>query len=205
MKNIKNMKKIIVYIDGFNLFYRLREYGQSYKWLDVEALSACFIEPDCELVEVKFFTARLNGYSKSKHRQSIYLDALKKHCPKVSIIEGYFTKARKCRNCDYKSNEEKQTDVNIACEMLSDCYENKFDFAYLLSGDSDLVMPVKKISMLNKVVIILNAKSSRKVGELNKVATKSLYINDTHLKKSQLPEEILTKRNPLRRPKKWQK
>jgi uncharacterized LabA/DUF88 family protein len=57
---------------------------------------------------------------------------------------GYFKKAQKCKNCDSKNNEEKQTDVNIACEIMQDCYENNFDVAYLVSGDSDLASPVKK-------------------------------------------------------------
>jgi hypothetical protein len=29
-------QKIIVYIDGFNLYYGIRSLGQSYKWLNVE-------------------------------------------------------------------------------------------------------------------------------------------------------------------------
>jgi hypothetical protein len=48
------------------------------------------------------------------------------HSPSVKIIYGYFTKSKKCKNCDTKNNEEKQTDVNIACEIMQDVYEDNF-------------------------------------------------------------------------------
>jgi uncharacterized LabA/DUF88 family protein len=196
-------QKVIVYIDGFNLFFGLKNLGQKYKWLDVQKLAENFIKKDNVLISVKYFTAKLNGNSEQRYRQAIYLDALEKHCKKMSIIEGYFAKARKCNHCHNKTNEEKQTDVNIACEMLVDCYEDKFDVAYLVSGDSDLVMPVKQIISMNKIIIVATP-PNRKSQELNKIATNSFNINEKYLEKSQLPSKIPTKRGFLERPTKWQ-
>ncbi|MDC9714295.1 MAG: NYN domain-containing protein [Gammaproteobacteria bacterium] len=202
MKNTTH--RVIIYIDGFNFYYGIRSLGQQYKWLDVEALSQSFIEKDEDLIAVKFFTAKLNGRNEAADRQSIYWDALSKHCPKVQIIEGYFAKARKCKHCDNKNNEEKQTDVNIACEILQDCYEDKFDVAYLVSGDSDLVTPIKKALLLGETIIIANP-PNRKSMELSDNATSCFDISENRLRKHQLPEQIPTKRNPLKRPEKWKK
>ncbi|VVM27095.1 hypothetical protein BSPWISOXPB_4433 [uncultured Gammaproteobacteria bacterium] len=143
-------QKIIVYIDGFNLYYGIRSLGQSYKWLNAEVLANSFVELNNTIVSVKYFTTKLNGNNEDVYRQAIYLDALKRCCSKTKIIMGFFTKARKCKNCNSKNNEEKQTDVNIACEIMQDCYEDNFDIAYLVSGDSDLVSPVKKTLELGK-------------------------------------------------------
>jgi uncharacterized LabA/DUF88 family protein len=41
--------------------------------------------------------------------------------------------------------EEKRTDVNIAVYMLDDAYNDKCDNFVLVSGDSDLVPPIKMI------------------------------------------------------------
>lgn len=202
MQNTKH--RVIVYIDGFNFYYGIRSLGQQYKWLDIESLSQSFIDKNEDLIAVKFFTAKLNGRSEAADRQSIYLDALSKHCAKVQIIKGYFAKARKCKHCDNKNNEEKQTDVNIACEILQDCYEDKFDTAYLISGDSDLVTPVKKALSLNKTIIVANP-PDRKGRSLSDNATSSFDINENRLRKCQLPNTIPTKRNPLKRPIRWQK
>ena len=40
------------------------------------------------------------------------------------------------------------TDVNISVELLADAFQNKFDTALLVSGDSDLTGPIKKIKEL---------------------------------------------------------
>ncbi len=198
------MKRVAVYIDGFNFYYGIRSLGQRYKWLDIQALSQSFIKENEDLVTVKFFTANINGRNDASDRQSIYLSALDKYCDKAQIIKGYFAKARLCNHCKNKSNEEKQTDVNIACEILQDCYEDKFDIAYLVSGDSDLVAPVKKALTLNKTIIVV-APPNRKSQELNKAASNYFDINEIRLRKCQLPDEIPTKRNPLKLPEKWQK
>lgn len=196
------MQKIIIYIDGFNLYYGVRSLGQRYKWLNIQTLAESFIKSDDTLITIKFFTAKLNGRSEESNRQSIYLNAISKHCPNVEIIYGYFAKAKKCKNCAVKNNEEKQTDVNIATEIMQDCYEHKFDIMYLISGDSDLVAPVKKVINLNKIAIIAFP-PSRKSKELIKVATNYFDIKENRLKQHQLPNEIPTKRDPLRRPEKW--
>jgi uncharacterized LabA/DUF88 family protein len=204
-KKMTNKKqKIIIYIDGFNLYYGVRSLGQFYKWLDIQALAESFTKSDNSIILVKYFTAKLNGNNENTHRQAIYLDAISRHCTKVKIIKGYFTKARKCKHCDVKNNEEKQTDVNIASEMMHDLCENNFDIAYLVSGDSDLVTPVKKISTMNKIVLIAFP-PNRKSKELINVATNYFDIKESRLKKCQLPNAIPTKRSFLKRPEKWTK
>ena len=44
-----------------------------------------------------------------------------------------------CRNCGagYDRETEKQTDINLALGCFSDALKDKFDWAYMLSADSD--------------------------------------------------------------------
>ncbi|SMN13762.1 D-alanine--D-alanine ligase [Bathymodiolus heckerae thiotrophic gill symbiont] len=203
MKN-ETKQRIIVYIDGFNLYGGIRQFGQAYKWLDVESLAQSFIKKKATLVQVKFFTAKLNGNNEKVKNQTIYLSALAKYCKKTSITYGHFSKARKCIHCHHKNFEEKQTDVNIACEMLKDAYLDNVDTAYLVSGDSDLLYPVKELKKLNKTIITVmpHKRISKKLG---KVATASIRINETHLRDNQLPMQIQTPRGFITKPQKWQK
>ena len=55
------MKKTIVYIDGFNLYYGLLRSSKN-KWLDVVAFANSLLpRPDeHEILAVKYFTARVN-------------------------------------------------------------------------------------------------------------------------------------------------
>ncbi len=204
MTDKKQKQKIIVYIDGFNLYHGIKTLDQFYKWVNIKKLAESFVKTKNNTTVVKYFTTKLNGNKEDAHRQAIYLDAISRCCPKIEIINGHFTKARKCKRCDIKNNEEKQTDVNIACEMMQDLYEDNFDIAYLVSGDSDLVAPVRKISNMNKIVIIAFP-PNRKSKELIAVATNYFDIKEDRLKQCQLPDEIPTKRSFLRRPNKWQR
>ncbi|SMN10891.1 D-alanine--D-alanine ligase [uncultured Candidatus Thioglobus sp.] len=191
----KIKQRIIVYIDGFNLYGGIRQkYEHKYKWLNVELLAQKLIKEGL-LIQVKLFTAKLNGNKPCVKNQSIYLNALKKHCTKTQIIYGFFEKARKCKHCNHKNFEEKQTDVNIACEMLKDAYQDNFDIAYLVSGDSDLFYPVNEIKALKKVIIV--ATPPNRTSQKLILNTAHFKINETHLRQSQLP--LSTK------PLKWQK
>ena len=50
-----------------------------------------------------------------------------------------------CHNCkqEIKKHEGKQTDVNIATHIINDMYQHKPDIIQLISGDTDLIPPLK--------------------------------------------------------------
>ncbi|WXT99673.1 MAG: D-alanine--D-alanine ligase [Catillopecten margaritatus gill symbiont] len=200
----KIKQRAIVYIDGFNLYNGIRQFGQKYKWLDIESLSQSFVEEGVALEKTKFFTAKLNGNNKAVNNQKTYLSALTKHCKNTNIIYGYFSKARKCKFCNHKNFVEKQTDVNIACEMIKDAYLDNFDIAYLVSGDSDLLYPIEEIKRLGKHIIIASP-THRKSKKLNEIAHGSFEITGNYLEDNQLPNYIKTVRGFITKPLKWQK
>jgi uncharacterized LabA/DUF88 family protein len=89
----------------------------------------------------------------TKPNQEVYLKALAT-TPLVEPVLGNFKKKRvqcKLPACTFAGDrffttrEEKRTDVNIAVYMLDDAYQNRCDNLILVSGDSDLVPPIKMI------------------------------------------------------------
>ena len=57
-------KKVIAYIDGFNLYKGMvEEFGPKYKWLDIPKLLSLdkFLQKDQTLIEVKYFTTIVNN------------------------------------------------------------------------------------------------------------------------------------------------
>jgi uncharacterized LabA/DUF88 family protein len=203
------MKKAIVYIDGYNLYHGLKEaYGNKYKWLDLQSLAQDFTDNDTEVVAVKYFTAITKNKINTKLRQEVYLTALKSHCNKVEIILGKFlAKEKQCRECGekYTTYEEKKTDVNIACQILNDAHLDKYDCCFIVSGDSDLVPPVKIIreSFSDKKVIIA-CPPKRKSSELCKSANNFFSISKQTIAINQLPRVIKRKeKSDLSRPITW--
>lgn len=205
------MRRVIGYIDGFNLYFGLKAKGwKRYYWLDPAALVRRLLHVDQQLMALHFFTARISdsrGNAADVTRQNTYLDALAT-IEDVHIHEGhYLEKSRECLRCGavWPVYEEKMTDVNIAMRMLVDAYEDRFDTAMLVSADSDLVTPVREICKRfpNKRVVAAMP-PDRASKHLRKVAHASFQIGEQKIRKSQLPERIETESGfVLERPKTW--
>jgi uncharacterized LabA/DUF88 family protein len=143
--------RVIGYVDGFNLYFGLRSQGlQSGYWLDVAELLRRLMPLGSQLVQTKYFTSRISGPPDKAKRQTNYLDALA-GTPGINLYFGkYQDSLQKCASCasTWTVHNEKMTDVNIATELLTDCIEDRFDVAMVVSGDSDLVPPVRAIRRL---------------------------------------------------------
>ncbi len=125
------MYRVIVYIDGFNLYYGLREKNwRCYYWLDVHKLANNLLKPNQRLIAIRYFTARIKAGSEKaqqkKKRQNTYLDALGT-LPNTNLHFGnYLKKVQRCNRCDstWFTYEEKMTDVNIAVKLLIDAEDD---------------------------------------------------------------------------------
>ena len=210
----KLVKRTIVYIDGFNLYYGILK-GTKYKWLDLKKLCENLLNETKssvvnDIMEIKYFTAKVHNKNQ-KSRQSVYWKAIQKHIPKVCIIEG----KNKEKNCFYRDSnnqwkyhtkfEEKQTDVNIATHMLNDAWKDKYDVAILISNDSDLKESLKLIKEehKNKYIMVYAPVKKRQnvVQELSRLCDFHKTISNKILENSQLPYPIPGTK--LGKPKTW--
>lgn len=56
------MKRVIVYVDGFNLYFGLRSKGwRRHYWLDLVKLAEALLKPDQQLAGVHYFTSRIRS------------------------------------------------------------------------------------------------------------------------------------------------
>ena len=97
------------------------------------------------------------------------LDALSTLTPLTLHYGHYLPKTSTCRQCGSRwiTHEEKMTDVNIAAQLLCDAYDDHFDTALILSGDSDLNTPVKIILTRfpdKKVIVVFPPRSLSDLG-----------------------------------------
>ena len=151
-------KKTIVYIDGFNLYYRALK-GTPYKWLDLDAFCRKLL-PKNDVIGIKYFTALVSARPNDPQqpiRQETYLRALRT-LPNLDIIEGAFLSNAVClpRVLDRKSRtlgepvwvyrtEEKGSDVNLATHLLTDACRGAFEAAVLVSNDTDFLLPITMV------------------------------------------------------------
>ena len=187
-------ERIIAYVDGFNLFYGMRDSGfRRYYWLDLHQLSLNLLKPGQALVEVKYFTARVSVPRDKQLRQATYLEALAT-LPQLRIFEGHFlAKSVRCHSCGaaWTSHEEKMTDVQIATELMADSFQDRLETAIIISADSDLVPPVRTIrTLFPKKRIIAAFPPKRNSHDLGRTANAFFNIGRDKLAKSQFPDDI---------------
>ncbi len=148
-------------MDGFNLYHGLRESTncRHLRWLNLRSLIEGILLPRHVLETVTFFTSVLTSDPGKERRHRTYLDALR--WANVEVVEGRFQMDEKqCRaECGkmFWSPVEKLTDVNISTRMVTDAIRDRFDWAYLVSGDADQVptlIAVRQIAPQKKVRVI---------------------------------------------------
>jgi hypothetical protein len=197
----RKTERVVSYIDGFNLYFGLREAGlECYKWLNVNALSSSILHQHQPLIGTKYFTSRVTSPQAKVIRQSAYLDALGT-IPDLTVHYGKYARDKEveCSSCRQKTlhAQEKMTDVNIAVSLLEDAYQDVFDTALLISGDSDLCPPIKAIRRIfpHKRVIVAFP-PARVSSELKQVSSATLHIGHANIKRCQLPDIIAVANRP---------
>ncbi len=84
------------------------------------------------------------------------------------------------------------TDVNIATQLLIGAYQDQYDMAMLISGDSDLVPPIRQVHALfplKRVFVAFPPKRQNQSVAL--VAKGSMAIGRKKLVESQFPETVM--------------
>ena len=214
-------RKTIVYIDGFNLYYRLKN-TPSYKWLNLELLcNFCLESSKHKIIKIKYFTALVKENlqnSSNTTRQQIFLRALRT-IPNLEIILGQF-KRRQVKGILYNENnkqikdkivaiekwEEKETDVNIATHLIEDAYANQniYECAVLISNDTDLRTPLLRVKKTKKLVGVISPYKSVHT-DLIRASHFQKVLPDSILEKCRFPKIMKDAQGTFSCPKKWKK
>jgi len=206
-EQVNQKERVVAYIDGFNLYFGMREAGfDKCRWLDVVKLINSLLEPNQELIKVKYFTSRVSNNPDKQKRQSTYLDALESTGTQI-IYGNYQDNNTECNRCGHvwKSAKEKMTDVNIATSMIIDAFKDKYDMAMLVSGDSDLSPPIKAIHELFKQKRVFIAFPPKRHNSTMAIVSRgSMIIGRKKLVDAQFDEEVISKTGfKLRIPDQW--
>lgn len=188
------MKNVIFFIDGFNLYHAIKQNPnfKKYKWIDLYKLSGILKRKDENLVDVYYFTAYAYWDKEKKEKHKRLVKALKS--VNTKIVFGKFKEVEKrCRICKrtYKVPEEKETDVNIAIYLFKLAMGNKFDRAYIISGDSDLVPAIKAIkNTFPRKEICVVIPINRRAKHLKQICDTHIKMKEIHLISSRFPDNV---------------
>jgi hypothetical protein len=203
-----------VYVDAFNLYYGCLK-DSPYKWLNLAELCRLLL-PHNDILHIRYFTAMVSARPDNPGqpiRQQTYLRALGT-LPNLTIHKGHFltntvTMARPpvpgqpTRFVQVVKTEEKGSDVNLATYLVSDAYEEKFDVAAVITGDSDLMEPVRLVKdHLHRRVGIVNPQD-RPSFELAGASTFYKVVRKGVLRSSQFPPTLRDAVGEFHKPAVW--
>lgn len=84
------------------------------------------------------------------------------------------------------------TDVNIAIQLMTDAFDDAFDVALVISGDSDLTTPIRRVrERFPATRVIVAFPPHRHSKALKQHASGHLAIGEDKLRASQLPDQIV--------------
>lgn len=188
------MERVVAYIDGFNLYFGLRESRwKQYYWLNLQAMVERLLKSDQTLAFTHYFTAVVRYPEAKRRRQAAYLEALGTLSDCEIHYGQYLAERVVCRTCgaSYETYHEKMTDVNIAVQLMVDAYQDRFDTAMLVTADSDLVGPVRAVRSLFPAKRVLMAfPPARSSNALMAAASAYIHIGRDKLAKSVFPDEV---------------
>jgi uncharacterized LabA/DUF88 family protein len=206
-----------VYVDGFNLYYGLRDscsrYDEekSWRWLNLEELFRRLLG-EFDVQKIRYFTAPLKPpyWAKAK-RQARFLRALAT-LPKVEIHRGrYEVYESELPLRDDPStqvwvlrSEEKQSDVALATWMLVDGLEEAaYEVAVVVSNDSDQLPAIRILREYGFTIGVLNPHLLKPSSELRDVASFFRPIRPGPVFASQFPDELSDEGGAFTKPLNW--
>lgn len=219
--------RTIVYIDGFNLYFRMLQRRPDLKWVNPKILAEQALRSENHVIQVRYYTARVSARvdPTAPSRQQVYFNALST-VPEVVIHQGTFLATKKFAGLVHPpqfrpqpaaqlpqpwpavvkvhKTEEKGSDVNLASHLLLDAFRDNFDVAAVLSADSDLIEPIRIATReLGKVVGLLLPVAVPNP-DLAAVSSFVRRLNVGHLTAAQFPNPLtLADGTRIEKPTSW--
>lgn len=203
----ESIERVAAYIDGFNLYYGIREGGRRHLWLDLEGLVESLLKQHQQLVAVRYFTAPVRNDPLALSRQQLYWNALDAHSSLLEIRLGRFQqKTKRCFSCgsSWLEYEEKESDVALGAAMVGDGARELFDTAMIVSADGDMASAVRELKDLRPEVRVIAAfPPNRNSSELKRACDAFIPIGAAKIRQAQLPETVSAGGHSIARPDYW--
>jgi uncharacterized LabA/DUF88 family protein len=166
------MKKAFVFIDGNNFYFKLKELTSQldgkFSLLDFNfrAFSEWLVKPN-NLIEIHYYLGVVSRRKNDNRSEELYANQQrlfrKLQRQNIIIVLGQLI-----RHPD-KIYHEKGVDVRLAVEMIRFAREDKYDQAYLVSSDTDLVPAIEEVQSFSKIVQYIGTPKGQSFG-LSKAA-----------------------------------
>lgn len=185
-----------LYIDGFNLYHPIHERGEPWlKWVSLWKLGEIFCRPKrLKLVKVVFCTAVPQDDPDKRDRHNTF-NAVQL-AQGVAILRGHHVVDSAGKR------SEKQSDINVALSLMMDAQDNVFDWAFLLSADSDQAATARFFCERhpNKKLVGIAPPTKTVSDKMLPYCASHFVMSVDHLEEAVMPEYVQGRSGLIRRP-----
>jgi uncharacterized LabA/DUF88 family protein len=148
-------KRAFVFIDGGNFYFKLKDLTSKldgkHSLIDFNfrRFAEWLVKPN-ELLEIRYYLGAIKRERNNPKSEQLYANQ-QKLIGRIQQQNIIITLGHVIRHPD-KTHHEKGVDVRLAVEMIKFARENKYDIAYLVSSDTDLVAAIEEIQAFGKKV-----------------------------------------------------
>jgi uncharacterized LabA/DUF88 family protein len=104
------------------------------------------------LVKLHYCTAPMpSPHAAQAEAQRRFFDQLRESSAVELVLGRHERRSRSASGT--REYEEKETDVNVAIRLVSGAYEDRYDWAMVISGDSDLVPAMRQVRAMGRKVV----------------------------------------------------
>ena len=197
----KKKERVVIFIDGSNFYHSSKKLNVVDK-INFQKLINELVG-DRELAKAFYYNSPLDISVNPKiyWKQQKFFDMLRK-IPKIEVI---LCKQRKVKRDGKFEYEVKGDDTHLVSDLVGEAYENLYDTAIIISGDSDLipaVQAVKETFPAKTVGVVIPI--GRRAEALKQATHFHMKMKLKHLETCQLPARIELDGKVITRPKSWE-
>ena len=168
----------LVFIDGNNFYFKLKDLsaqlGGKFSLLNFDYLgfAQSLVAPN-QLIEARYYIGALRRQNNNEKSEHLYADQ-QKLLAKLNRQGVVVTLGHLIQHPD-RTFHEKGVDVRLAVEMIRLARSNKYDIAYLLSSDTDLVPAIEEVRSFGRKVNYVGVAKGQSFG-LTKATNNTILL-----------------------------
>ncbi|HEX6751734.1 MAG TPA: NYN domain-containing protein [Longimicrobium sp.] len=173
-----------IFVDGPNFNLAQRYEGVPFR-VDLNLL-ATRLSRGYHFVKLRYYTSPLPNPDSGSYRAQQRFFAQIQRSSRIELVLGRH-EPRIDPATGRRYHVEKETDVNLAVDMVVGAYRDRYDVAMLVAGDSDYVRAVEALKDRGKQLVWCPLPSQGRIDQLAKLADGTLELSTKFLRTCALP------------------
>lgn len=170
--------RLEIFVDGTNFYLSRLGEGIPYR-VDLNLL-ATRLSRGYHFAKLRYYTSPMpHSSSEAYKRQQKFFDELRRSS-RIDLVLGRHEPRSDSDGRRY--HVEKETDVNLAVDMVVGAYEDHFDVAMLVAGDTDYVRAIHAVQARGKPVVWCHLPGQRHTDQLAQVCQEKRELTEKFLR-----------------------